>query len=70
MLALQSFIILGGVTKLIPLTGITLPLVSYGGSSILSVMLLLGILQGVSEYTGRKAEEALLVEDEDGEEDA
>lgn len=70
MLALQSFIILGGVTKLIPLTGITLPLVSYGGSSILSVMLLLGILQGVSEYTGRVAEEALLVEDGEGEEDA
>ena len=34
--ALQTFIIVGGILRVIPLTGITLPLVSYGGSSILA----------------------------------
>lgn len=45
----QSIIILGGVLKVIPLTGITLPFVSYGGSSILSSFTALGILQVASE---------------------
>lgn len=45
----QSFIILGGVLKVIPLTGITLPFVSYGGSSIISSFMALGILQVCSE---------------------
>jgi cell division protein FtsW (lipid II flippase) len=47
-LALQSFIILGGVTGLIPLTGITLPFVSYGGSSIVANFLALWLLLAVS----------------------
>lgn len=48
----QSFVILGGVLKVIPLTGITLPFVSYGGSSIVSSFIALGILQLASEDLG------------------
>ncbi|OLS02534.1 FtsW/RodA/SpoVE family cell cycle protein [Tissierella creatinophila] len=47
--AVQAFIIIGGVIKLIPLTGITLPFVSYGGSSLITSFIALGILQVASE---------------------
>lgn len=47
-ISLQGFIIIAGVIKMIPLTGITMPFVSYGGSSLLTCMALMGILLGVS----------------------
>lgn len=49
MFAAQSMIIFAGVLKLIPLTGITIPFVSYGGSSMLASFIALGILQYLSE---------------------
>lgn len=49
MIACQTLVIVGGVINMIPLTGITLPLVSYGGSSMLSTFISLGIIQKISE---------------------
>lgn len=49
MIACQTLVIIGGVFSVIPLTGITLPLVSYGGSSVLTIFAALGVLQKVSE---------------------
>jgi cell division protein FtsW (lipid II flippase) len=46
--ALQTFIIVGGVLRIIPLTGITLPFVSYGGSSVVANFVLLAGLLLVS----------------------
>ena len=47
-MGLQALLIIGGNTKLLPLTGVTLPLVSYGGSSLVSTFLSMGILLGIS----------------------
>ena len=54
-LALQTFIIVGGVLRVVPLTGITLPFVSYGGSSILSNFVMLGLLLLVSNRAAATA---------------
>lgn len=45
--AFQVFLTIGGATKFIPMTGVTLPLVSYGGSSVMSTLLILAIIQGL-----------------------
>ena len=47
-LGLQTMLIVGGNTKLIPLTGVTLPLVCYGGSSLVSTFFSMGVLLGIS----------------------
>lgn len=57
--AVQTFIIIGGVTKFIPMTGVTVPFLSYGGTSLVSVMGVMGVLQGVASRNER-----LLREDE------
>ncbi len=57
MLAFQSFIIIAGVIKLIPLTGITLPFISYGGSSIIASLLFVGIIQGIFANNTRRLDE-------------
>ena len=57
MLSLQSFIIIAGVVKLIPLTGITLPFLSYGGSSMVASFIMLGMIEGVAIKNGESDEE-------------
>ncbi|MBY9082309.1 putative lipid II flippase FtsW [Paenibacillus sp. HN-1] len=57
MIAIQAFVNIGGVTKTIPLTGVTLPFISYGGSSLLVSMLSMGILLNISRGSARPVKE-------------
>jgi cell division protein FtsW (lipid II flippase) len=50
---MQTFLIIGGVTRLIPLTGISLPFVSYGGSSLIANFVLLAIRMRLSDDAAR-----------------
>ena len=51
----QTFLSIGGVTKFIPSTGVTIPLVSYGGSSVLSSLVMFAIMQGISTIENKEA---------------
>ncbi|MGI8587679.1 MAG: FtsW/RodA/SpoVE family cell cycle protein [Chloroflexia bacterium] len=55
-LGLQTLIILGGATGMVPLTGITLPFVSYGGSSLLTNFVIIGLLLRISALTAAAGE--------------
>ena len=68
LLATQTFVIVGGNIKLIPLTGVTLPFISSGGSSIVSMMGAMGMLLGVSSLNaGDEAEDLRRLEWREGE---
>ena len=50
----QVFLTVGGGTRFIPLTGVTLPLVSYGGSSVLTTIIIFSIIQGLYEISSNE----------------
>ena len=60
MLSIQTVMIVGGVIKMIPLTGVTMPFVSYGGSSLLSCLCMVGILHGICARAQEDLEEDVL----------
>jgi peptidoglycan glycosyltransferase len=62
-LGMQAFIIIGGVVRAVPLTGVTLPFMSYGGSSLVANYVLLALLVRISDSTARGLNE---VPDEPG----
>ncbi|MDR1599371.1 MAG: FtsW/RodA/SpoVE family cell cycle protein [Oscillospiraceae bacterium] len=66
LLGAQTFVIIGGVINMFPLTGVTMPFVSQGGSSMLSCMALIGILQGAHARAGQDAREARALVEPDG----
>lgn len=64
MIAIQAIINLGAISGILPITGVTLPFISYGGSSLLVVMCSMGILNNIARYVHLKEGEPKVIESE------
>lgn len=60
----QVFLTIGGGIKFIPLTGVTLPLISYGGSSVMVTILMFSVMQGIALRQAQQAEEVAQAQEE------